>query len=67
MLGNGFALDDYANPDAFAEKINYLLDNPEAASELGKTGRKYAVERYSWERVANDLLRLFDGIKRVKQ
>ena len=61
--GNGIAIDDYSNPNVFAEKINYLLNNPTVANELGKTGRNYAVEKYSFERVANELLRLFDGIK----
>jgi spore coat protein SA len=60
--GNGIAIDDYANPNIFAEKINYLLNNPSVAMELGKTGRDLAVKKYSWERVANDLLRLFEGI-----
>ncbi len=61
--GNGIAIDDYSNSNVFAEKINYLLNNPKVAMDLGKTGRNYAVEKYSWERVANDLLRLFDVIK----
>jgi spore coat protein SA len=60
--GNGFAIDDYSNPTVFAEKINYILDNPDVARDFGETGRNYAVEKYGWERVANDLLRLFDGI-----
>lgn len=64
--GNGIAIDDYSNPNAFAEKINYLLDNPDQALEFGKTGRDYAVKQYSWERVANDLLKLFDGINTNK-
>jgi spore coat protein SA len=64
--GNGIAIDDYSNPNAFAEKINYLINNPELAMEIGKTGRDYAVKQYSWERVANDLLGLFDGVKTNK-
>lgn len=65
-LGNGFAIDDYSNPDVFAEKINYILDNPIEARAQGETGRNYAVEKYRWGRVANDLLRLFEGIKDKK-
>ncbi len=61
--GNGIEIDDYSNPNTFAKGINYLLDNPTVALKLGKTGRRLAVERYSWERVANDLLELFHGVK----
>ena len=61
--GNGIVIEDYSNPNAYAEKINYLLNNPIEAMKLGKAGRNYVVEKYRWERVANDLLRLFDGIK----
>lgn len=64
--GNGIAIDDYSNPNAFAEEINYLLNNPKVAMELGEIGRNRAVEKYGWERVVNDLLRLFDVIKSDK-
>jgi spore coat protein SA len=64
QYGNGIAIDDYSNPKVFAEKINYLLDNQKAAIEFGKTGRDLAVKKYSWERVANDLLKLFSGVKK---
>jgi spore coat protein SA len=64
--GNGIAIDDYSNPNVFAEKINYLINNPKESLEIGKIGRNLAVKQYSWERVANDLLKLFDGIKTKK-
>ncbi|MDF2592899.1 MAG: glycosyl transferase group 1 [Clostridia bacterium] len=62
--GNGIALDDYSNPNAFADKINYFLDNPTEAVALGKAGRKLAVKKYGWDRVANNLLKLFDRIQK---
>jgi spore coat protein SA len=61
--GNGIAIDDYSNPNIFAEKINYLLDNPKEATKLGKTARKQVVENYYWKRVAKDISKLLDGIK----
>ncbi|NLE24318.1 MAG: glycosyltransferase family 4 protein [Clostridiaceae bacterium] len=56
---NGIVIDDFSNPDAFSEQILLLLDNPEKASAMGLKGRKLAEEKYSWNRVANDLLTLF--------
>lgn len=61
--GNGIVIDDYNNPYIFAEKINYLLDNTAEAIAIGKKGRDYAVKNYSWNRVAKDLSKLFDGVK----
>lgn len=60
---NGLVLEDYANPQVMAEKISYLLRNPEIALQLGKTGRKYAEMKYYWQRVADELLSLFNTVK----
>ena len=35
------------NPEKIAEKIIYLLENPEIRIKLGELGRKRAVENYS--------------------
>lgn len=56
---NGIVIDDFSNPDAFSEQILSLLDNPAKASTMGLQGRKLAEEKYSWNRVADDLLKLF--------
>jgi len=61
--GNGIAIDDYTNANVFAEKINYILNNPNEAIMLGKTGRRLAVKRYCWKRVAKELSGLFDSTK----
>lgn len=60
--GNGLVINDYSNPNAFADNINYLLDNPSEALEMGKTGRKLAEERYNWKSVAQNVLQSFDRI-----
>jgi spore coat protein SA len=60
--GNGIVIDDYSNPNIFAEKINYLLNNEAEALKLGETARNHAVKKYSWKRVAKDLLKLLDGV-----
>jgi spore coat protein SA len=63
-FGNGLEIKDYSNPSAFSHEINYLLDNQDVALALGRAGRKYALELYNWERVASELLKLFESIKR---
>lgn len=54
--GNGIVIDEYQNPDAMAESITFLLNNPAVAAEMGKTGRKLAEERFNWERVAGEVI-----------
>lgn len=54
-LGNGVVIDRYQDPEAFAAVFAELLGNPERLKAMGRTGRRVAEERFSWERVAGDL------------
>jgi len=58
--GNGIIISDYSQPQAFADAIKFLLAHPDIALNMGKTGRRLAEEKYSWERVARDLMDLFE-------
>ncbi|MCT4508419.1 MAG: glycosyltransferase family 4 protein [Tepidibacter sp.] len=59
---NGFAIDDYTNPDEFSKYIKYFIENEEKAIEMGKKGRKFVEEHHNWNVIANRLLRLFGGV-----
>ncbi|QEK10924.1 glycosyltransferase family 4 protein [Crassaminicella thermophila] len=59
---NGISIKEYNNPDIMAQKIIYLLENEKIALNMGKMGRKFAEEKYHWERVASDLLKLFKTV-----
>ncbi len=37
------------NPKGYAEHIEKLLKNPELCTRIGKAGRKYVEERFSWK------------------
>jgi spore coat protein SA len=52
---NGIVIDDYKNEKEFKKNIQYLLDNPDICEKYGREGRKFAEEKYNWERVANDV------------
>jgi glycosyltransferase involved in cell wall biosynthesis len=39
-------------PEAFADALNRLLDDPELAARIGQSARSLAVERYSWSGAA---------------
>ncbi|MBU3112414.1 glycosyltransferase family 4 protein [Clostridium lacusfryxellense] len=60
---NGFIMNDYDNPRVLEKNIVRLLDNEDLALTIGKNGRKLALEKYSFERLADDLLKLFDSVK----
>lgn len=57
--GNGIVISEYDQPQAFADAITYLLEQPDIAREMGKTGRRLAEEKYPWKRVAMELNDLF--------
>ncbi len=59
--GNGIVISEYNQPQAFADAITYLLEQPDIALEMGKAGRRMAEEKYSWQRVAMDLNDLFES------
>ncbi len=42
-------------PEAFAEAIIGLLDNPEKAADMGKKGREWVMENRTYERIARSL------------
>jgi len=66
-FGNGIVIDEFNNPDVFAKCIKELLDNPEKALEMGKKGRELALEKFSWERVANEVIKPFARGQEVYQ
>jgi spore coat protein SA len=60
---NGFVMNDYENPRVLEKNIIHLLDNKDLALKLGINGRKLAEEKYNFNRLANDLLKLFESVK----
>jgi len=51
------------NPDdvnILSEKINYLLDNPKIAKELGRKARERCVKEYSFKAIEPKLFKIFE-------
>jgi len=42
-----------------AEKIQYVLNNPDEAEEMGQKARKKCIEKYSWDAMEEILLKMF--------
>jgi phosphatidylinositol alpha-mannosyltransferase len=48
--------------DRFAQALLYLLDRPAERARMGREGRRTAVTRYSWSRVAEQLELLYEEL-----
>ncbi len=51
--GGGFTFHDY---DSFASAIQQLYASPARAMDMGRYGRLYVVEQYSWDRIIGRVL-----------
>jgi len=59
----GFLVDhdeDFAQN--FAARVNELVADPELAARLGEAGRRRAVEEFSWRRIAEQTVALYESL-----
>ncbi len=45
-----------------ADRLAYLIDNPERAEEMGRTGKQAVSEHFNAERMSWDILKLFEAL-----
>jgi len=50
------------NVDVMAEKIIYLLNNPDIGRSLGEKGRDYVMKQYDWDHIVQQYTVLFSSI-----
>ena len=50
---------DPTDPSAIAAAIDFLVENPDRAQEMGRNGRAAVEREYNWEREADKLLDLY--------
>jgi glycosyltransferase involved in cell wall biosynthesis len=60
--GENGLLADGGDSEGFAGAILELLGQPERAAEMGRAGRRRVLERHSWRKSAEKLLRLYDRL-----
>ena len=53
---------DPTRPEAIAEAINYLLNNPNQAEKMGQNGRRAFLNKYNWESESKKLLALYSEL-----
>lgn len=52
----------YGDYFEFEGIVNYLLQHPEIAHQMGENGYRYVQENYTWERVVSSMRRMIEGI-----
>lgn len=57
---------DSNSPKEIADGINYLLDHPDEARQMGENGRKAVLEEFNWSIEEMKLLTLYDELKNTK-
>ncbi|EJQ70027.1 hypothetical protein IG7_02700 [Bacillus cereus HuA2-4] len=59
---NGYIVNDFENPDAYAEKIINLLNNESKREQMGKYGRSKVEKDFGWNRVAMNLIGVYKEV-----
>ncbi len=59
---NGIVISDYRNPAALARAIKDLLAHPQEARAMAERGRQIVEEKFSFERVAAEILRHYQEV-----
>lgn len=57
---NGYIIHDFENPKQYAERTNDLLSSSEKRERLGKYSRREAESNFGWQRVAENLLSVYE-------
>lgn len=53
---------DPLDPQAIADAMQWILDHPEEAAEMGRRGRKAVEERFNWEAESEKLVALYRNL-----
>jgi glycosyltransferase involved in cell wall biosynthesis len=53
---------DPLNPKAIGDAMQYLVDNPQEAKQMGKNGRKAIEQKYNWRSEEKKLLTLYKDL-----
>jgi len=67
MFGQCTLFVDPYKPGEIADKIRYLLENPEKGRELGQKGYRLVAEKYNWKSEEKKLLSVYNEMLKSKK
>ena len=50
------------DPHAIAQAMQWILEHPAEAEEMGRRGREAARQHYNWEREAEKMIALYQNL-----
>jgi len=53
---------DPLNPKEIAQAVEYLMEHPDEAKQMGENGRKAVLEKYNWENESKKLISLYQKL-----
>jgi glycosyltransferase involved in cell wall biosynthesis len=53
---------DPAKPPEIAAAMEYLIEHPDEARQMGENGRRAVLEKYNWEKESERLLKIYDTV-----
>ncbi|MFP3392810.1 glycosyltransferase family 4 protein [Brevibacillus sp. SIMBA_040] len=59
--GNGLLVEEPENPLSFSTQLSKLLASRDLQRSMGSSGRRLAEERFTWERVAREVLNVWES------
>jgi len=59
--GNGLLVEEPENPLSFSTQLGTLLASRDLQRSMGSSGRRLAEERFTWERVAREVLEVWES------
>lgn len=62
---NGIVVEKPEDPQDFIEKMTHVLSNRTLMKKMGENGRKLATSLYRWERVASDVLHVWQHVEQT--
>lgn len=53
---------DPLDPEAVAQAISYLINNPDVCKEMGENGKKAIIDKLNWSHEKNKLVAMYDDL-----
>jgi glycosyltransferase involved in cell wall biosynthesis len=57
---------DPTRPEEIARAMEYLIEHPQEAQQMGENGRRAVLDRYNWQRESQRLLQIYDAVLKTE-